>query len=80
MAAKAVQISIDSELLDLIDTDPEVRQRGRSAFIRAAVRLYLQAKERRGIDTRLARAYAGQEDAMLAEIEPLIGRQAWPSD
>lgn len=66
---------MDAELLDLIDTDPEVRERGRSAFIRSAVRLYLQAKQRREVNARLATAYTGQADAMLAEIEPLIGRQ-----
>ena len=80
MAARAVQVSMDAELLDLIDTNPEVRERGRSAFIRSAVRLYLQAKQRREVNARLATAYAGQADAMLAEIEPLIGRQSWPSE
>jgi hypothetical protein len=37
MAAKPVQISIDSALLERVDADPETRARGRSAFVRAAI-------------------------------------------
>jgi metal-responsive CopG/Arc/MetJ family transcriptional regulator len=80
MTAKPVQVSIDTELLDRIDSDPEARERGRSAFIRSAVELYLTARERREIDARLARAYQGEADALLAEIEGLLGKQSWPSD
>ena len=78
MPAKPVQISIDTNLLQRIDRDPEVRALGRSAFIRSAVELYLTAKERREIDERLARAYGGQSDALLAEVAELIGGQTWP--
>ena len=80
MAAKPVQISIDTALLRRIDADPEAREKGRSAFVRSAVELYLTAKERQEIESRLRRAYAGQADALLGEIEDLIGDQAWPSD
>lgn len=80
MSAKPVQISIDTELLERIDRDPEARAEGRSAFIRSAVELYLTAKERRGIEERLTRAYVGKGDAMLEEIAELLGGQAWPSE
>jgi len=80
MTAKAVQVSIDTDLLRRIDADPEARERGRSAFIRSAVELYLTARERREIDSRLTRAYQGQADVLLAEIEDLLGEQSWPSD
>lgn len=80
MAAKPVQVSIDSALLRRIDADPEARERGRSALIRSAVELYLAAKERQEIESRLQRAYAGEADALLAEIEDLMGDQAWPSE
>ena len=73
MAAKPVQISIDTDLLSRIDADPEARERGRSAFIRSAVELYLTARHRREIDAKLARAYQGEADALLAEIEDLLG-------
>jgi hypothetical protein len=38
------------------------------------------AKERREVEERLTRAYAGQGDAMLEEIVKLLGGQAWPSE
>ncbi len=41
--------------------------------------LYLQAKQRREIETRLARAYAGEADQLLEEVEDLMVEQSWPS-
>jgi predicted RNA-binding protein YlxR (DUF448 family) len=70
---------MDKDLLGRIDADPEVREKGRSAFIRAAVLLYLKAKERREVERCLTAAYADEADAMLEEIEDLMGRQAWPN-
>jgi len=80
MAAKAVQISLDSELLKRLDRDPEVRKLGRSAFMRSAIELYLHAKARRATDDEIRRAYGGRADAMLADVEALIETQAWPKD
>lgn len=80
MPATPVQISIDTELLERIDADPEVRQKGRSAFIRAAVHLYLAAKERRDLEARILRAYDGEADAMVDEVAELIGTQHWPEN
>ena len=80
MTVRPVQISIDNDLLGRIDSDPEARDKGRSAFIRSAVRLYLKAKERREIEARLADAYGGEADALLEEIESLMGGQSWPGD
>ena len=78
MPAKPIQISVDTELLGRIDRDPEVKERGRSAFIRSAVELYLEAKRRRWVDSQIQRAYRGQADAMLEEIEEIMVEQAWP--
>jgi len=80
MAAKPVQISIDRELLARIDSDPEARERGRSAFVRSAVQLYLRAKDKRDVDARLATAYGGQADVLLGEVEALMGSQSWPGE
>lgn len=80
MPAKPVQISMDTALLRRIDADPEARRKGRSAFVRSAVRLYLTAKERRDVERRIAEAYTGEADSLLEEIEDLMGEQAWPSD
>jgi metal-responsive CopG/Arc/MetJ family transcriptional regulator len=80
MGVKPVQVSIDGELLERIDRDPEARTKGRSAFIRSAVELYLTAKERRQVEERISQAYAGQGDAMLEEVVDLLSGQAWPSE
>ena len=78
MAAKPVQISIDNELLRRIDADPETRKRGRSAFIRSAIELYLTAKERRAIEAQIVKAYSGRADDLLAEVSSMVDIQAWP--
>lgn len=77
---RAVQISMDTDLLGRIDADPEVQEKGRSAFIRSAVELYLRAKQRREIEAQLGDAYAGEAAALLEEIEEVMGSQAWPND
>ncbi len=78
MGAKAVQISLDAELLKRVDRDPEARKLGRSAFVRSAIDLYLRAKERRAVDDAIRHAYGGQADALLADVEEFLGAQAWP--
>ena len=79
MPTKPVQISIDIDLLEQIDADPEVRERGRSAFVRRAVRYYLTAKERHELEARIAKAYDGEADALIDEVAELIGAQQWPA-
>jgi metal-responsive CopG/Arc/MetJ family transcriptional regulator len=80
MAARPVQISMESDLLDQIDADPEAQKKGRSAFVRSAVQLYLEAKNRQEVERQLAQAYAGEAGSLLEEVEALMGRQAWPND
>jgi metal-responsive CopG/Arc/MetJ family transcriptional regulator len=80
MAAKPVQISLDTALLDRIDQDPETQAEGRSAFVRKAIERYLGAKERRQIDARIVAAYGGKSDALLTEAAELMAAQAWPAD
>lgn len=75
MSAKAVQVSIDVDLLRRVDAQPETHERGRSAFIRSAIECYLRAKEQREIDEAISTAYAGHADAMLAEVEGLVDAQ-----
>lgn len=80
MPARPVQISIDTELLRQIDADREARTRGRSAFVRSAIDLYLAVKRRRQIETEIAAAYRGRADALVAEAASLMDAQAWPLD
>lgn len=46
---------------------------------RSAVYLSLAAKERRQVEERITKAYAGQGDALLEEVVELLGAQAWPN-
>lgn len=78
MSAKAVQISVDRALLARIDRDPQTKKQGRSAFIRDAVELYLEAKRRRETDARIRTAFAGQDSEILSDVESMLGGQAWP--
>ena len=80
MQAKPVQISIDTELLERIDADPETRTRGRSALVRVAIGEYFVRKERRRIEAQIADAYRDRAGAMLAETVDLMDAQAWPDE
>ena len=80
MSMQPIKVSIDEDRLELIDEEPEVKERGRSAFIRSAIRLYLKAKERRETDEQIQRAYEGCADEMLQEVASLVNAQAWPED
>ena len=80
MPARPVQISMDAELLQRIDADPEVRRRGRSVFIRSAIEMYLRARQRREIDEQIKNSYAGQADELLAEVRDLMDAQEWPAE
>ena len=71
---------MDAEFLRRIDADPEVRARGRSAFIRSAIEMYLRGRQSREIDEQFRKAYAGHAGEMLAEISDLMDVQAWPPE
>jgi metal-responsive CopG/Arc/MetJ family transcriptional regulator len=80
MPTKAVQVSIDVELLRRVDAHPETRERGRSAFVRSAIESYLRAKKRREIDEAISTAFGKETAAMLDEVDVLLEAQAWPDD
>jgi hypothetical protein len=54
--------------------------RGRSAFIRSAVDLYLTTKRRRLIDAEITNAYQGRADELAAETADFRDAQAWPDE
>jgi metal-responsive CopG/Arc/MetJ family transcriptional regulator len=80
MAARSVQISVDEELLREIDRRPETKREGRSAVIRAALRLYLERKRQEAVDDQYARGYGSAKAPAVDEFEPLLDRQAWPDE
>jgi metal-responsive CopG/Arc/MetJ family transcriptional regulator len=55
---KVVQFTIDEQLLRRIDRDPEVKQQGRSAFLRRAAAEYLRRRAAERIRDEYRRAYA----------------------
>ena len=76
---KAVQFTIDEELLRRVDADREVLATGRSAFLRRAIEEYL--RRRRDLDVREAyrRGYGEQppsDDELGVAAEVL----AWPDE
>ena len=78
MPAKPVQISLDTDLLERIDADPETQARGRSAFVRSAIERYLRTKKRQQVDAQIAASYRGRADVMRDEIDDLMEAQEWP--
>ena len=74
---KTIQITIDPELLDQIDNDDETKKIGRSAFLRAAVRYYLEHTRRKAISEKYRSGYSlglkRDNDLLIWEDE-----QVWP--
>ena len=75
---KAIQITLEEDLIRDLDADERVRQIGRSALLRQLAREYLRRERERRIDEQYARAYgdggAGPEWADWEE-----GAE-WPSE
>ena len=74
---KAVQITLDEDLLREFDADAEVRRNGRSAVFRAVAREYLRRRRRREIREQFARAYARDGD-LDPEWEGWEEQGEWP--
>lgn len=72
MPSTLIHVSMDTQLLERIDADPETRKLGRSTFLQSAAELYLSANKRGAIDKEIRRAYFGQADAMADEIADLL--------
>jgi metal-responsive CopG/Arc/MetJ family transcriptional regulator len=74
---KTIQITIDQELLHLIDNDEESIKKGRSAFLRQAVRYYLEQKRLKSISEKYRSGYSQalekDDDLNIWEDE-----QVWP--
>ena len=74
---KTIQVTMEPELLDQIDNDDETRRKGRSAFLRNAVKLYLQQKRLKSISEQYSTGYAHgvEKDPDLKSWED---EQVWP--
>lgn len=74
---KAVQITLDDDLLRELDADDEVRRSGRSAVFRAFAREYLRRRRRREIREQYARAYA-KDSGLDPEWDGWEEQGEWP--
>ncbi|MFH2005985.1 MAG: hypothetical protein ABI333_05295 [bacterium] len=54
---KAIQITMDPELLTLLDAQEEVKRKGRSSVIRSAVEAWLRSTREQQIVQEYQRAY-----------------------
>ena len=79
MDMKAIQVTFDEALLERLDRDPAVRERGRSAVLREAAAAYLVRTEAEAISDRYRRGY-GDTAALDAELDGWAGEGTWPQD
>ena len=75
---KAIQIMLDEETLRLLDTDDEVKKKGRSAVLRRAAAEYLKRKERTRIAAQYKQAY-GTTDGLGDEFSGWEDEGSWPN-
>lgn len=76
---KAIQVTMDEELLEMLDADEEVRRVGRSEVMRRAVAAYLRARRARGISERYREGY-GQSHGLGEEFAGWGEEGQWPPD
>jgi predicted transcriptional regulator len=76
---KAIQITIDDELLRRLDGSDEVTREGRSAVIRRALTEYLNRQHARQIRERYNLAYR-DKDALGTEFSGWEEQGAWPDE
>ena len=77
MYMKAIQVTLDEELLAKLDADEEVRRDGRSAVLRRAAEEYLSRRRKRAIADQYAKAYA-RKPGLGAEFDGWEDEGTWP--
>ena len=76
---KAVQVVFDETLLARLDSQDEVKQRGRSAVLRRLVADYLDHCRAESIDARYREGY-GAKPGLGEEFEGWTQEAAWLKD
>jgi metal-responsive CopG/Arc/MetJ family transcriptional regulator len=76
---KAIQVTLDEDLLARLDRDPEVRRDGRSAVLRRAAALYLQQRQAGAIASAYRRAY-GDGAGLGKDFEGWEAEGQWPAE
>jgi metal-responsive CopG/Arc/MetJ family transcriptional regulator len=76
---KAIQFTIDENLLTELDAAPEVQRDGRSAVLRRAVSTYLRDQRKQTVAERYRKAY-GQDGGLGAEYAGWEDQGQWPEE
>ncbi len=76
---KAIQITVDEELLEALDADEEVQRLGRSAVLRRAAAEYLRHRAAERVAEAYQRAY-GETPGLGEEYEGWEGEGRWPDE
>ena len=76
---KAIQVTLDEDLLARLDGDAEVRRDGRSAVLRRAADLYLRQRRAGAIAAAYRRAY-GDGGGLGKDFEGWGEQSAWPDE
>ena len=74
---KAIQVTLDEDLLARLDATDDVKLDGRSAVLRRAAELYLRERRAEAIAAAYRRAYA-KEAGLGAEFNGWEDEGAWP--
>lgn len=75
---KAIQVTVDEQLLKALDSNAEARRDGRSAVIRRALTEYLARRRSADIDQRIRRGY--RKHPVDAELKGWTEEAVWPAD
>lgn len=76
---KPIQVMFDEELLDRLDEDDEVKERGRSAVLREAAAEYLRRRREERIAREYREAYGDGAD-LDRELEGWDEEGVWPDE
>jgi metal-responsive CopG/Arc/MetJ family transcriptional regulator len=77
---KAIQITVDEELLKELDATEEVARDGRSAVFRRAAAEYLRQRREAEIDAQYERAYRNSPPFKDDDFEGWENEGAWPDE
>ena len=79
LPVKVVQVSLDEALLEQLDATSQVRERGRSAVVRDALRDWLAIRRDAESAAAYARAY-GKDGGIDDEFPGWAKRGTWPQE
>jgi metal-responsive CopG/Arc/MetJ family transcriptional regulator len=77
---KAIQITIEEELLRRLDSTDEVQRDGRSAVLRRAAEEYLDRRRAQLIRERYRQAYGADATGLGTEFEGWEDQGSWPKE